>query len=72
MPGKGVVFDGLSSVPWPEEVKQCGTKRSWKTRQRALIAMRRPGNRSVKVGRKLSVYRCEFCGRYHIGHERRA
>lgn len=51
----------------------CARKHSWGDFQDAWIALAKlkesPGF-NPRPGQTLGLYRCEFCGRWHMGHRR--
>lgn len=49
----------------PSKKKSCEGKMKYQSVDEALAARNRVFERS---GVNLSVYRCSFCGKYHIGH----
>ena len=46
----------------------CSGKARHANRDAANIEVKRTNNKSKFLGKKLKVYKCDFCGGFHIGN----
>jgi len=52
--------------------QQCGHKRAFATEAEAQATLPALYRRNARTGSsyRLNVYRCPYCGAFHVGHER--
>jgi hypothetical protein len=61
--GNKSAVEYVSADPYSDERRACSTKRQFnKTKARSIAS-----EQTKKFGRKFDYYRCDYCGKYHVG-----